>query len=196
MATLLAAAALCAPVYAQQAQAPAVKPGDRWEFAVYYTVPSREPSRVWTIDSVTSMTIEGRENGGRLVLTPELNVLDSPRASETNPKALSFPLEVGKRWQYATEWLFKAKGSKGLSQVDVEVVALEKVRVPAGEFEAFKLVSKGRLSGTSPINSQYAGETTTTYWYAPAARAVVRSVSHNPYLGLSTVELVDYRPAP
>ena len=196
MATLLAAAALCAPARAQQAQAPAVKPGDRWEFAVYYTVPSREPSRVWTIDSVTSMTIEGRENGGRLVLTPELNVLDSPRASETNPKALSFPLEVGKRWQYATEWLFKAKGSKGLSQVDVEVVALEKVRVPAGEFEAFKLVSKGRLSGTSPINSQYAGETTTTYWYAPAARAVVRSVSHNPYLGLSTVELVDYRPAP
>jgi hypothetical protein len=197
MAALLAvSAALCGPARAQQAQAPAVKPGDLWEFAVYYTVPSREPSRVWTIDSVTSMTIEGKENGGRLVLTPELNVLDSPRASETNPRALSFPLEVGKRWQYVTEWLFKAKGSRGLSQVDVEVVALEAVRVPAGEFQAFKLVSKGRLSGTSPINSQYAGETRTTYWYAPAARAVVRSVTHNPYLGLSTVELVDYRPAP
>jgi hypothetical protein len=195
-AALLAAAALCAPAYAQQAHAPALKAGDRWEFAVYYAVPSREPSRVWTIASVTSMSIEGKENGERLVLTPELNVLDSPRASESNPKSLSFPLEVGKRWRYVTEWLFKAKGSKGRSEVDVEVVALEKVRVPGGEFEAFKLVSKGRLSGTSPINSQYAGETTSTYWYAPAARAVVRSVSHNPYLGMSTVELVSYRPAP
>ena len=41
--------------------------------------------------------------------------------------------------------------------VDVEVVAHERIAVPAGEFEAFKLVSKGRLSGTSPINSQYDG---------------------------------------
>ena len=77
--------------------------------------------------------------------------------------------------------------------VDVEVVAHEKVAVPAGEFEAFKLVSKGRVSGTSPINSQYDSEITTTYWYAAAARAIVKSVVHNPYLGVSTVEMVAYQ---
>lgn len=194
---VFAALALCAgQAAAQRAETPTIRAGDRWEFAVYHTVPSREPSRVWTIDSVGPTGIEGRENGERLVLTPELNVLDSPRASETNPKALSFPLEVGKRWRYSTDWLFKAKGSRGRSDVEVEVMAVETVSVPAGEFDAFKLLARGRLSGTSPINSQYDAQTTTTYWYAPAARAIVKSVHHNPYLGTSHVELVGLRPAP
>ena len=39
--------------------------------------------------------------------------------------------------------------------------------------------------------SHFAGEILTTYWYSPAARAIVKSVSRNPYLGTSTVELVD-----
>jgi hypothetical protein len=65
--------------------------------------------------------------------------------------------------------------------------------VPAGEFDAFKLVATDRISGTSPINSQYAGEIVRTYWYAPAARAVVKIVTANPYLGPSTVELTGFR---
>jgi hypothetical protein len=129
-------------------------------------------------------------------MTPDLNVVDSPTNKQSNPKALSFPLEVGKRWRFASDWLFKPKGSKGSIVVDVEVVAHEKVEVPAGEFEAFKLVSKGRVSGTSPINSQYDAVITTTYWYAAAPRAIVKSVTHNPYLAESTVELVAYQLRP
>jgi hypothetical protein len=48
----------------------------------------------------------------------------------------------------------------------------------------------------SPINSQYAGDATTNSWYAPAARAIVRSISHNPYLGPITVDLLDFRLQP
>ena len=170
--------------------------GDAWQFAVYYSVPSTEPSRAWVITSVTSAGITGTENGEPLLLTPDLNVLESPRDKSSNPKSLSFPLVVGKRWTYSNDWLFKAKGSRGSVAVDVAVVAHEKVAVPAGEFEAFKMVAKGRLSGTSPINSQYNAESTTTYWFAPAARCVVKTISHNPYLGTSTVELVAFRLRP
>jgi hypothetical protein len=131
-----------------------------------------------------------------LTLTPELNVLESPQSTDSNPLALSFPLEVGKRWRYATDWLFKPKGSKGRSIVDVAVVGYETITVPAGQFDAFKLSSKASLQGTSPINSQYAGEVTRTYWYAPAARAIVRSVSHNPYLGPTSVDLVELQLQP
>jgi len=184
------------PALAQKADRPATKVGDRWHFVLYYTVPSTTPNRVWVVTSVAPTGIEGTENGEPLRLTPELNVLESPRQKESNPKALSFPLEVGKQWGYATDWVFKAKGSNGSSIVGVEVVGHERVRVPAGEFDAFKLVAKGSLHGTSPINSQYAGETTTTYWYAPDARAIVKSVSHNPYLGESTVELVEFQLQP
>lgn len=181
---------------AQIADRPAVKSGDQWKFAVYFTVPSTTPNRTWLITSVSAPDVEGTEDGEPLRLTHELNVIESPREKHSNSRLLSFPLEVGKRWSYVNDWVFKPKGSKGTSVIDVAVTAYEKVTVPAGEFDAFKLTSREALSGTSPIGSQYAGETTRTYWYAPRARAIVKMVSHNPYLGPSTVELVAVEPRP
>jgi hypothetical protein len=184
------------PAVAQMAARPDVKVGDQWQFAVYYTVRSTTPNRTWLVTSVTATGIEGTENGEPLMLTQDLNVLESPRTRESNPRLLDFPLKVGKRWHYVNDWVFKPKGSKGRVTADVAVISYERVTIPAGEFDAYKLTSTEGLSGTSPINSQYAGETTRTYWYAPAARAIVKSVSHNPYLGPSTIELVafDLRP--
>jgi hypothetical protein len=48
------------------------------------------------------------------------------------------------------------------------------------------------LGGSSPSNTFYAGQVTTTYWYAPAAQAIVRSVHNTPYQGSTTVELVEF----
>ena len=177
---------------AQTADRPGAKVGDQWKFAVYYTVPTATPNRAWLITSISAAGIEGTENGEPLRLSRDLNVFESPRNKESNPRLLAFPLQVGKRWHYASDWVFKPKGSSGKSVVDVAVIAYEKVTVPAGEFDSFKLTSRETLSGTSPIGSQYAGKTTRTYWYAPAARAIVKSVSNNPYLGQSTVELVAF----
>jgi hypothetical protein len=192
--TILAFAALASPAMAQEADRPVIKVGDRWQFVEYYGIASTEPNRDWVVTTVTPSRIEGTENGEPLILTPELNVLESPRNKNSNPKALSFPLGIGKRWRYGTEWLFKVTGSKGTSNVDVKVVGHEKISVPAGEFEAFKLVSKASMRGVSTKNSQIEGEVTSTYWYAPAARAIVKSVTHNPYIGVTTVELVKFHP--
>lgn len=181
---------------AQTVDRPEVRPGDEWKFAVYYTVPSATPNRTWLIISVTEAVIEGTENGEPLRLTPELNVLESPRDKSSNFKLLAFPLEVGKRWHYVNDWLFKMNASVGRSTVDAEVVGYENVTVPAGKFSAFKLTSKERLSGTSPDGSQYAAEITRTYWYAPAARTIVKSVSHDPYIGTTTTQLVAFQLRP
>jgi hypothetical protein len=195
MAALLIAV-LADPALAQRADRPELKVGDQWRFAVYFTVPSTTPNRTWVITSVAGEKIDGTENGEPLTLTRELNVLESPQTTDSNPLALSFPLEVGKRWRYATDWVFKPKGSKGSSIVEVVVVGYEKISVPAGQFDAFKLSSKASLRGVSPINSQYGGDVTRTYWYAPAARAIVKSVSHNPYLGPTSVDLVELQLQP
>ena len=184
------------PALAQTADRPLITVGDRWQFVMYYSVPSTTPNRTWIVTSVTPEGIEGTENGEPLRLTQDLGVLESPRNKESNPKDLIFPLEVGTQWRYASDWTFKAKGSTGGSAVHVTVVAHETVSVPAGRFDAFKLVAKRQVGGTSPINSQYDAVITTTYWYAPAARAIVKSVSHNPYLGTSTVELVELQLRP
>lgn len=177
---------------AQTADQPDVRVGDQWHFVEYYSAPSTTPNRNWAITSVTATHIVGTENSEPLMLTRELNVLDSPRTRSSNPRALAFPLQAGKRWRYESDWVFKPKGSTGRTVVDVVVAGHERIKVPAGEFDAFRLIARGRLSGTSPINSQYAAETTETYWYAPAVRAIVKSVRHNPYLGTATVELVGY----
>ena len=181
---------------AQTAERPDVNVGDQWKFAVYYTVPSAAPNRTWVVASVSATEIEATENGEPLRLTRELNVIESPRDKSSDFRLLAFPLTVGKRWQFVNDWVFKPKGSKGKSTAEVAVIAYEKVAVPAGEFDAFKLTSRESISGTSPIGSVYAGETTRTYWYAPAARAIVKLVSHNPYLGPSTVELVGFELRP
>ncbi len=193
---LLAFAALASPAIAQKADRPIVRAGDRWQFVEYYGIASTEPNRDWVVTSVTPSQIEGTENGELLMLTSELNVLESPRNKNSNPKALSFPLEIGKQWRFASEWLFKVTGSKGSSIVDVEVVGHEKVSVPAGDFEAFKLMSKGNLRGVSVKNSLIEAEVTSTYWYAPSARAIVKSIYRNPYIGVATVELVKFHPQP
>lgn len=190
---LLATVLLAGSALAQKADRPDVKAGDRWQFVRYWETPLTTPNREWVINAVTARGIEGTENGEPLLLTLDLGILDSPSSGESNPKPLSFPLTVGKRWRYTSEWVFKAKGSRGKLAVEVEVVSQEKVAVVGGAFDAFKLVSKGSVSGTSPIGSQYDAVITTTYWYAPEARAIVKSVSHNPYLGTSTVDLVAYQ---
>ena len=189
----LALACMTGAAEAQRADRPDVSVGDRWDFVVYHAIPSSTPNRTWVITSTSPERIDGTENGDPLVLTRELNVVDSPRYSDSTPQALTFPLEVGKRWRYASDWVFKPKNSKGSSVVDVTVVSHEAVRVPAGEFAAFRLVATSRIRGISGINSVIDAEVTTTYWYAPAAHAIVKSVSQHPYLGPSTVELVHFQ---
>jgi hypothetical protein len=180
--------------YAQTAQQPVLRAGDQWQFVQYWAVPSTEPNRHWKIVSVSRDLIEGTENGEPLRMTPNLGVIESPRELNTNPQFLSFPLEVGKRWTYSTDWLYKSKGSKGRMDAEVRVAGYEKVRVPAGEFDAFRLEARNVFKGRSGIGSIIDAESQISYWYAPAARAIVKSVNRNPYLGTSTVELVKYDP--
>ena len=143
-------ALLAGPALAQNTDRPEVKVGDRWQFVRYYSLASTTPNLIWEIHSVSATEIAGTENGEPLRLTADLNVIDSPTGSYSNPNALSFPLEVGKRWQYATDWLFKPKGSRGSLSVDVEVVAYERIAVPAGEFEASSWSPRARLVAHRP----------------------------------------------
>lgn len=188
---VIACLLLASSAWAQVADRPAVREGDRWSFVEYYAVPQTVPNRNWVITSVKEGEILGTENGEPLRMGADTNVFESPRNRMSNPRYLDFPLSVGKRWSFDSDWHFKPKGSSGRIAAEVVVAAYEKVRVVAGEFDAFRLEASERMAGNSPIGSVYDGTMVKrTYWYAPAARAIVRWESHNPYLGRSTVELV------
>jgi hypothetical protein len=199
LASVCALVTLAGPVLAQKVDRPEISVGDQWRFATGYVAPST-PNRTWVVTGVTAAGIAGTEDGQPLTLTSELNVVDSPRATSSASQQLSFPLEVGKQWSYATDFLLKDSGMKGRSESSVTVVGYEKVRVAAGEFDAFKLEQKANFSGVirrdQQIGSLLTGVSTMTYWYAPAARAVVKSEYRDLYVKRVITELFDFKLQP
>jgi hypothetical protein len=178
------------------AERPNVKVGDRWVFVMRSTAGEKLLERAWVVTSVSPTRIEGTENGKPLALTPDLNMIESPREKESNLSELSFPLEVGKQWSFVNDYVFNDPifGTlQGRSKCSVAVLGYEKVQVPAGEFDAFKLELKS--TWVSP-NNPAGGESDFTYWYAPAVRAVVKKEERVTYLPTYITELVEFQLQP
>jgi hypothetical protein len=189
---VLALAVLAGPAMAHKADRPGVKVGDRWVFETRIGAAGvKSSNREWVVKSVTPARIEGTENGQPLVMTPELNNIESPRRKDSDLRLLSFPLAVGKKWSFADDFVVAAVGVQARAKCSATVVGYEKVRVPAGEFEAFRLDAK-----CSRVAEGATGETTYKYWYAPAARAVVKTETRDTSWGLTTVELAEFKLQP
>lgn len=103
---------------------------------------------------------------------------------------LSFPLTVGKQWTF--DYKNAPVGGKATARtITYEVKGIEQVTTPAGTFRAFKLESDDR----GPYDFW-----TTTYWYSPETRSVVKSsfdgTSAGKYTGMKReIELVKAPPA-
>jgi hypothetical protein len=175
---------------------PNVKIGDRWVFVMRVTSGAKLLERAWVVTSVSPTRIEGTENGKPLALTPDLSIIDSPREKHSDEKLLSFPLEVGKQWSYVDDIVFNDQFLGTLqnrTKMSVAVLDYEKVRVPAGEFDAFKLEANGNW--VSP-QSPGPGAVDVTYWYAPAVRAIVKKVEQATGMPTYITELVEFQLQP
>lgn len=90
-------------------------------------------------------------NQGKLVFDLMGNTVDSPLASSSVPQQL-FPaeLQVGKRWTALYSVIFKKgplAGRTNRVELDVRIKARETVRVPAGEYQAFRIEAMGWSEG-------------------------------------------------
>lgn len=97
--------------------------------------------------------------------------------------ALPFPLEAGKTWRSYVSATDPATGRVNRVRIDGAVLGWERVRVPAGEFDALKiqrLVYAGNHDG-------FRGEERIAEldWYAPALGRVVRHESSSGHLDRS-----------
>ncbi len=109
-------------------------------------------------------------------------------------RAMSFPLEPGKKWQTSSEFS-TSNGARTKTQGDIRVVGMEKVKTAAGEFDAVRLENKGYLSG---VSWQGGWAYTQTYWYAPSIDRLVKfEHKESRTLGAESVlELKSFKPAP
>ena len=73
------------------------------------------------------------------------------------------------------------------------MLGYEKVRVPAGEFDAFKLEAQGTWE--SP-QAPFPGAADEIYWYAPAVRAIVKKERQASHIPTYTMELAKFHLQP
>lgn len=98
-----------------------------------------------------------------------------------------WPLVVGKKWKYESEWQ-NAEGTSMKTNQEVEVVSYEEVVVLAGRFMAYKI----EHTGTFTNSKSGSGTMNDTYWYAPTLKVDIKHAQDDGY-GSYMLELYDYK---
>jgi hypothetical protein len=102
---------------------------------------------------------------------------------------------VGESWK--SSYLSESATAKSKGDIDFKVVAREKVKTPAGEFDAFRIESGGWVTGVSWSGSVRIAQ---VQWFAPAVGRVIKS-EYKDYRGSqlwtdTASELKSFTPAP
>jgi hypothetical protein len=174
--TIILVAAFSSQVCAQNniSDAPKISVGDKWKFERRDARNSAtEGDFANEVLSVENGLITGSENAAKFIWTPDLNVVESSIFVITGEfKALSFPLSIGKQWDFKYSTVSKVTGRKGRWQYDAKVVSVEVIKVPAGEFETVKIEYKGFFNNDSGGGN---GTLKMTNWYSPKAKTIVKT---------------------
>ncbi|MHA7831740.1 MAG: hypothetical protein ACX93O_11625 [Flagellimonas sp.] len=129
---------------------------------------------------------------GTLGLWNGADTLEIPIAANKNQSSTPFrnwPLQVGKKWKYESEWA-NNEGTTGKTSQDVEIVSFEELHVEAGKFMAYKIEYKGIVTNSRGFK----GEMTDIWWYSPALKTYIKHINDDGY-GLYTNELTSYSKA-
>jgi hypothetical protein len=164
-----------------KADRPEIKPGDSWEFSFRDTRYSKPPcSYSLTIKSVTNDKISGNAENSAECATA--NLTTAPEFDKdfnflfpdgTAYPVFVFPLEVGKSWD--REFDFSVGNNSWSNKLNGKVVGVEKVTVPAGTFDAFKVVLVRNYRGQrSSGGRSWAGTVDETWWYSPVVKYFVK----------------------
>lgn len=167
--------------------APAVQAGDYWEYAVRdgYTELARghyryEVTRADDRDIVVQVVHEGRLMD-TLVFAPGWNGREMPLPNtqrlryEPDYPAYDYPLVPGKSWRKVVRSTDVATGRSYRTYVYARVIGWERIRVPAGEFDALKIHRFVFAGNSEGWTSQE--EIEEMEWYAPSVRRAVRTQS-------------------
>ena len=177
------------------AATPQAKAGDYWDYAVRdgwtglprgvyrYEVKSVQADRV-----IVELIHEGRVLD-TLVYAPGWNGRELPLANtqrfryDPTYPAYAYPLEPGKTWRSTLRSTDVVTGRSYVTHVYGKVLGWERIRVPAGEFDALRVqreVFAGNMEG--PRSQEEIQETD---WYVPSVRRSVRTSSNSQHFDSS-----------
>jgi hypothetical protein len=165
---------------AEDANKPDLQVGDRWSWQHTNALANEQDyTQINDVISVSPTEIrmrlrkKGTPNAVIQTFTPELNPIDTGDARwSPSLGRFAFPLLPGKKWNSTFDKMLLASGKHGKFYGKGEVKGLEKVTVPAGDFQAYKIVVTFDAAGTD--ENSMTGLTQETYWYAPEVRNYVK----------------------
>jgi hypothetical protein len=184
-----------------QSAAPEVHVGDIWKFRTLdgFTNETQfeATQRVVEINDreiVIQLRNTGKDKSSLRYFTRDWNMVDTDDGKyDPYYPEFQFPLAAGATWSEKYTWLPMA-GAASSGYVKATVAAQEKVTVPAGTFDAYRI----ERDVETRANNETAVVTTThmTTWYAPAVRRFVRrewTVTRDGRVrGKTRIELVEY----
>jgi len=166
---------------AQSADKPDIHTGDLW--SMQHTNGLTNERDYTTIEDAvdvsdkeiqTRLRTKGRTGSAIAVYTKEWNPIDVVSARyDPNLGRFSFPLQVGKKWNGTADKMLFSNGKHGKFSFKGEVVSFEKITVPAGTFDAYKVVLT--VDAITSDEDANIGHTIETHWYAPSVKREVKS---------------------
>lgn len=150
------------PVFA----APDIRPGDSWTFS--YTRESNGTSGRWSrtvMDALANGRLEVRVGNGSLhFYDARMNYVGT--TPDGDPEELArFPMKVGDSWDYSRRFPNPHSEGRGSSKV----VSYEKVSVPAGTFDCFRVESR-----TTNANQLGSNDIRRIRWYCPEIKWIAK----------------------
>ncbi|HXX75223.1 MAG TPA: hypothetical protein VEI50_08845 [Nitrospiraceae bacterium] len=166
--------------FAENAERPEPHVGDRWAWQhVNGLAKEKDTTKIEDVIEVTETEIrtrlrtKGQPNSAVAAYTRDWNQVDMVTAQyDPYLKRFEFPCQVGKAWQSTADKMLFANGKHGKFVIKGEVASFEKVSVPAGTFDAYKIVLT--MDAVSTDEDIRVGQTKEIHWYAPLVKNDVK----------------------
>ena len=185
------------PTAPRRAEAPTVSPGDRWTYRRIDGVTGQ--TKQWRLEVASVETGEVTTVKGDRFDKEWSILFDAGEGLTYEPKGqrLVWPMAPGAETKFA----YRVVGSKNYPEWSVEatvrVAGLERVTVPAGSFDTFKVEATGRYKQKKADGKRGGGTFKNVYWYSPEVkREVLRELESSRWDGVIGMRLrfvlVDY----
>ncbi|WP_206956334.1 hypothetical protein [Trinickia acidisoli] len=162
----------------QTADTPDVKVGDHWEYKRAGLLGDGGASDfAMTVTAVDSDHIAVEQSWGKSgdKKTAQYGRDWSAVSADGGASAvfLNFPLTPGKSWD-TVESVINSAGNRIERHIHLAVQGVDHVTVPAGTFDAVKIVGEGIWQNMNPAYSGVHAGFKVTLWYVPSVKQVVR----------------------
>jgi hypothetical protein len=158
-------------------QAPPIRTGDRWNYAVidlWKNEKVREENMEVSGFDAGTIVFKGKkyvtDRTGMNPILREKSIKNYP--AETN---IEFPIFIGKESSGTYQWQANADNRHGKVEYTIRVLRIERVTVPAGSFDAYLIEKKFRYHTTLADGRSGSGTGVYQQWYVPEVKRFVKS---------------------